>query len=34
MEFVEKEGGITFILRGVLKNGDTIRMELFVPLEP
>ena len=34
MEFVEKEDGITFILRGVLKNGDTIRMELFVPLEP
>ena len=34
MEFVEKEDGITFILRGVLKNGDAIRMELFVPLEP
>ena len=30
MELVEEEDGITFILRGVLKNGDTIRMELFV----
>lgn len=33
MEFVEEDDGITFILRGVLKNGDTYRMELFVPLE-
>lgn len=32
MEFVEEEDGITFILRGVLKNGTTIRMELFVPV--
>lgn len=30
MEFVEEEAGITFILRGVLKNGVTLRMELFV----
>lgn len=30
MAFDEEEGGITFILRGVLKNGTTIRMELFM----
>ena len=33
MEFIEEEDGITFILRGVLKNGNTIRMELFVEVE-
>lgn len=33
MEFIEEEDGITFILRGVLKNSNIIRMELFVEVE-
>jgi predicted small lipoprotein YifL len=33
MTLTEDETGITFVLRGVLKNGDTFRMKLFAPVE-
>ena len=33
MKLTEDETGITFVLRGVLKNGDTFRMKLFAPVE-
>ena len=34
MYLTEDENGITFILRGVLQNGEPIRMELFAPTSP
>lgn len=33
MCLTEDETGITFVLRGILKNGDTFRMKLFAPVE-
>jgi hypothetical protein len=33
MTLTEDEKGITFILRGVLKNGESFRMKLFAPAE-
>lgn len=34
MLLTEDETGITFVLRGVLKNGKLIRMRLFAPASP